>query len=218
MDVLEREPSARYSQPSTIVPSARHHLDAVVNLCRTVLQKLILEWVVAILVLACSATTALADTTPTREYRIKAAFLYNFAKFVEWPDQTWSQIGDFTVCMLGEDPFGSAIYTIEGKLVKGRSVKIRPISTRHTADECQIVFVANYDYTLSEVLKLFKGRSVLTVGETADFVDEGGIIGLLIRNNKVRFAVNQHAALQNGLQISSQLLRLAEHVIQEPQN
>ena len=160
-------------------------------------------------------TSTLGGEVGTREYQLKAAFLYNFAKFVEWPGQTSADNGNgFVLCLLGKDPFGTALDTIEGKLVKGRPIQILAIAGGQSVSDCDMAFVGADDARrVSELLEPMQGLAILTIGEAENFTERGGMIRLLIESNKVRFDINNQAANDHGLRISSQLLKLAKHVI-----
>jgi len=151
----------------------------------------------------------------SRTYKIKAAFIYNFTKFVIWPQQD-SNLGavSFNVCILGDDRLTAAANTIQGKSVQGKDLQIKTITNVGESGECKIIFLAiSNTEQLQQALESIKGTSVLSVGDSSDFVDNGGIIGLFVENNKVRFDINSLAADDNGLKINSRLLELANRVI-----
>jgi hypothetical protein len=152
-----------------------------------------------------------AQDSPS-EYQLKAAFVYNFAKFVDWPSKVYSgPQSPFSICILGTDPFGSIIDdTLRGKTVADHPVIIRRDKDAAAARHCQIVFVsASERRHLPDVLASLKGASVLVVGDVDGFAAAGGAIELTLQENRVRFAINPGAADGAGLKISSQLLALA---------
>ncbi|HEX9943461.1 MAG TPA: YfiR family protein [Thermoanaerobaculia bacterium] len=162
-----------------------------------------------------AAATAAAQPLATSEYAVKAAFLYNFARFVEWPATAFRGPRDpMTFCVLGEDPFGGELdQMISGKTVMGRQIVVRRVAQLAGLEECRILFVSSSERPrLAQVLAAVGDRAVLTVGEEESFVRAGGIIGFVIRQNRVRFQVDRGAAARAGLAISSQLLELAEAV------
>ena len=164
------------------------------------------------LVLA-GALERLEARTPS-EYEVKAAFLYNFAKFVKWPED--GRLGaTFVFGVLGEDPFGPVLdQTLAGKTVLGRKAEVRRIDTAEAASKVQILFVGSSERPhLAEILKALEGTSVLTVGEMDHFTDRGGMIAFKLRNELVRFEINLDQVQRARLKMSSQLLRLAERVI-----
>ncbi len=152
---------------------------------------------------------ASAQSLSSREYEIKAAYLYNFIKYVDWPSY-----GDtITIGVLGSDPFGPALAPLNGKTVKGRRLVIKHLDSVRDAQQCQIIFVSSSEkQRLQEIFESLRSARVLTVGETQGFADGGGIINFIEENNKVRFEINAEAARRTGLNISSELLKLARLV------
>ena len=163
---------------------------------------------------ASSAFSARAQSSSDREYLIKAAFLYNFLRFVEWPAEALPEgDGSIVVCLVGEDPFGEALESIKGKTVKSKDLVIRRILTLQSLGGCQLLFVSSSEKNrLPEIIGALKGRAVLTVGELDGFTQRGGIIRFLIERNNVRFEINVDMAERTGLKISSKLLNLAKVV------
>jgi YfiR/HmsC-like len=156
-----------------------------------------------------------AQAKPSREYELKAAFLFNFAKFVEWPSNAFANPeAPFLVCVLGPDPFGSVLDdALRGKAIAEHSVNV--IRVQHVADisGCQILFVAaSESHLLPEILAKLHGQCVLVIGETNDFASLGGVIQFTLEENRVRFFINTDAADRAGLKISSKLLALAKIV------
>ena len=156
---------------------------------------------------------ARAGETGIEEYQIKAAFLFNFAKFVEWPAQAFkSADSPIEICVLGPDPFGSSLdKAVEGKAVGNRRFVIREVRDAPQAGECHILFVSAAGWAQSRaVLRDIKKCCVLTVGETGEFIAGGGMINLRLEEARVRMEINPDAAERAGLRISSKLLSLAE--------
>ncbi len=152
------------------------------------------------------------------EYQVKVAFLYNFAKFVEWPPHLFGDpAAPFTLGILGNDPFCEALErTLQGKSVNGRSIAVRRLRAAEPIHGVQILFISpSVGRDLPRVLAALKGVPVLTVGDRDRFAREGGIINFRIEENKVRFEINLDAAERAGLKVSSKLLTVA-HVIREP--
>lgn len=148
----------------------------------------------------------------SREYQIKAAFLYNFAKFVEWPAQAFHGPSDaLSLCLLGHDPFGRILdETLAGKTVQGRPLVLIRHETWPPRQACHILFIsASKQALLEQTFAALKGASILTVGDTPRFAHRGGIINLTMDENRVRLEINLRAAETAGLTISSQLLKLA---------
>jgi uncharacterized protein DUF4154 len=149
------------------------------------------------------------------EYQVKAAFMYNFAKFVEWPPQAFKTSTDpIAICIVGQSPFGSALdAAVSGKTVEGRTFLVRHLSDEQPSTGCQILFVSTSEHRrVHAILDAIKTGGVLTVGETETFASEGGVINFKIESGKVRLQVNVDAAEQAKLRISSKLLSLAQIV------
>jgi len=147
------------------------------------------------------------------EYQVKAAFLFNFAKFVEWPAAAFKGPEDpLAICVLGQDPFGTILEdVVRNKTVSNRAFVIREVSNAQQAISCQIVFVsASERKRFRPLLDGLKGRSILTVGEAEDFTANGGIINFKLKDARVRIEIDAGAADRAGLRISSKLLSLAD--------
>jgi hypothetical protein len=147
------------------------------------------------------------------EYQVKAACLYHFAKFVEWPAAAMK--GEVVlVGVLGKDPFGPALeFMFQDKTLQGRRFEVRRVSHVSEAQPCHVLFLnVNDEVELRRALESLSGSPVLTVGNHHLFVASGGMIQLFVEENKVRFDINLTAAKKSGLAISAQLLRLARNV------
>ena len=149
-----------------------------------------------------------------KEHEVKAAFLYNFAKFVKWPADGGPG-KTFVVAVLGEDPFGAVLdRTFAGKTLAERPVEVRRLAVADESADVQLLFVsASERARLPQVLKALEGRSVLTVGELDRFDEKGGMIAFRVRDDVVRFDVNLAELERARLKMSSQLLRLAQRVL-----
>ena len=149
------------------------------------------------------------------EYQVKAVFLYNFARFVEWPADPPTV--PIVIGILGEDPFGNALEeTVRGKTINGHELAVKHLKSGQEARGCQIVFVASSERRrLRPLLASLGGAGVLTVGETEGFAESGGIISFTLEDDRVRFEINVDAAQRAGLKISSKLLSLAK-VVRDP--
>lgn len=155
--------------------------------------------------------TTRAQPVTSREYLVKAAFLYNFAKFVQWPQGAFKDAdAPLVLCILGDDPFGSALNVLAGKTVGGRRLVIQRARNLTGLAPCHILFVASLRQpALRQVLGKVKGKPILTVSEIPDFTHQGGIIQFFTVQSKIRFEINPAAAAANDLKVSSQLLKLA---------
>ena len=160
------------------------------------------------------------DSSNSSEYLIKAGFIFNFAKFVDWPPATFAQPDSpIVIGILGTDPFGAIIdQIVQEKKIGGRGFVVRRLkwgTDLKDLKECKILFVgASERVHIDELVQIVKGLPILTVGETPGFAERGGMIRLVLEDNKVRFEVNVEAARQAGLTISSRLLTLAR-IIQQ---
>jgi hypothetical protein len=151
----------------------------------------------------------------TREYDLKAAFLFNFAQFVEWPPEAFPDASSpFVICILGDDPFGKSLDEIvANEAIRNRRVVVRRHRDMQEISTCHILYVgASETPRLSQVLAALAGRHILTVGETDLFTTHNGIIQFLVVENRLRLRINVEAAKMAKLSISSQLLRQAEIV------
>lgn len=149
---------------------------------------------------------------------LKAAYLFNFAKFVAWPEDRFdSDSAPLIFCMVGKDPLKGALGRItSGRSVQGRQIKIQKYASPAAANECHILFIESVvSDQPADVLKKYDGGGVLTVGEAAGFAQLGGVANFYIEGKKVRFEINKQAAQDQRLRISSRLLKLARIVSTE---
>jgi len=166
-------------------------------------------------VVLCFMAVGMQAQTPT-EYQVKAAFLYNFAKFIEWPTSGFPDASaPLRICVLGQDPFGQELHAITNeKTVNGRKFQVDQVVDLQLARTCHILFIASSEKArVKRILGSLRGTDVLTVGDTQGFAEQGGMINLVLENNRVLFEVNRKAAEQAGLKISSKLLSVAKLVI-----
>jgi len=156
------------------------------------------------------------------EYEIKAAFLYNFGKFIEWPDDHKPNADEpFIIGILGQDPFGRILDRLAARnRLKDHKIELKRFKKTSDVRFCHILFISqSKQERLSDILEKVRTECTVTVSEIDDFVEKGGIIRLLTTpENKVRFEINNSAALDVGLKISSRLLRLAENLKIGPTN
>jgi len=179
----------------------------------------------AMLVLAAAAATwwaapAAADpqpepVNPPSEYTVKAAFLYGFGQFVEWPPKTFADpSAPFVIGVAGDDPFGGALDEIAAKrTIQGRRIVIR----RFAAPDdyrvpCQILFVSRSLSADQQAmfLKKAEGQAVLTVGETPGFTEKGGIVNFFVEGDRIRFEINAETARAARLRMDAKLLSLGK--------
>jgi hypothetical protein len=154
------------------------------------------------------------DPRPT-DYQVKATYLYNFGRFIEWPGNVAAaQGGSFTVCVLGQDPFGPSLdATLAGETIGGKTVVAKRISSAEESGDCQIVFLSRMDDSrLNQIIAGLDKKAVLTVSDMSQFVKRGGMIQFVLEGKKVRFEVNLTATQHAGLTLSSELLKVATAV------
>ena len=160
-----------------------------------------------------------AQRTSSGEYEVKAAFLYHFAEFVDWPPDAFkNETSPLTYCTFGEDPFqGGLEASLAGKTIGARPLRVRHVKQLQEIPECQILFIAaSQKKRITAILASVKTAPVLTVADSDHFVNEGGVIGFLAEEKKIRFEINLKAATDARLRISAKLLALAETVIGDP--
>jgi len=169
--------------------------------------------------LAQLSSQRLAFAAEFDEYQVKAAFLYNFAKFVEWPSGSFTNSTDpIGICIIGKNPFGSTLENMmQGKKEGGRTFAVRWLPDTQQVHDCQILFIgAGERKRIRALLAVLKGAAILTVGETNDFTALGGVIDFKLDGTRVHIQIDVRMAEQNHLKISSKLLSLAEIVKQQP--
>jgi len=171
-------------------------------------------WLGPFLVLAlvlCLGLSSEAADAPL-ESQIQAVFLLNFTKFIEWPPGSLGpSYSSFNICILGNDPFGTALdQVVAGEVVYGRRIAVQKTDREPEAGSCQIVFTDSQDYDAKLLSRL--GRGVLTVGVGPGFIRSGGMIAFVLENRRVTFEINRPAAESAGLTLSSRLLAVAKAV------
>lgn len=150
-----------------------------------------------------------------QEHDVKAAFLYNFTKFVEWPPEAFrSPESPMAICVFGEDPFGESLdAVVRGETLNGRRLVVRRTRDLQELRDCQTLFVPGAERErFAEVFSALRDASVLTVGEVDGFLPQGGVIRFVVDQGRVRFEINLDAAERSRLKLSSKLLRLARAV------
>jgi hypothetical protein len=183
---------------------------------RFVLRRFVTQFVAGVLcVLVSGAPLVRAQRELPSEYEVKAAFLYNFAKFVEWPADTYPDPNaPIRLCVLGEDPFGRILdHAVLDKTVNGRRLMILRSRQVQELRDCHILFIsASEKKRLPEIFAALQGSNVLSVGDTEQFAELGGAIQFTLQDNRVRLTINLDAAERARLKISSKLLSLARVV------
>ncbi len=178
-----------------------------------------------------TAPKAQADSASSREYQVKAAFLYNFIMFVDWTDEKMPAVNEpIIIGIIGKDPFGKAFDPVKDKQAKDRKVAVKRFKgleelkksgeaefnqELEAIRKCHLLFICpSEEKVVREIIDLIKDSNILTVGDMPKFLEAGGgIVNFVLEEQKVRFEIDANAANQAGLKIRSQLLRLATRVI-----
>jgi hypothetical protein len=149
-----------------------------------------------------------------REYRIKAAYLYNLSKFITWPDEgAQDKSAPVMICVYGYNPFGQYLEKLQERTVKGRPIAIRYVNDHQPISGCQILFISQHNTTTPKALTMSPSSSpVLTVSDDEDFLNHGGLVALVTVNNNVQLDINLSRAKQAGFIISANLLEVARKI------
>ena len=167
-----------------------------------------------------------SETEHEQEYKVKAAFLYNFLKFIEWPSTKLADEKTISIGIIGKNPFGKAFEPVLDKKIGDNKIALKMFKSleqsKLTSEQinnirkCHVLFICESEKKqFKEIMELVKDHNVLTVGDTKDFLESGGIINFLIVDQKVSFEISNYVAKQSKLNVRSQLLRLAKKVIEE---
>ncbi|MCB0072662.1 MAG: YfiR family protein [Caldilineaceae bacterium] len=172
-----------------------------------------------LLLCACSAGTAVAGSAgrSAEEPAMVAAYLFNFGRFVQWPDAAFDgNKAPIEFCLYGDHPLDDHLDSLRGKRIGRREVAIRRLQRGAETSGCHVLFIsASEQRYLRPLLREHSGRPVLTVSEIGDFAALGGVIGLVSNNRRLAFEINTETALRSSLTVSSQLLKLARRVVHE---
>lgn len=169
----------------------------------------------AVLAFATVATTLSRAQAPLSEADLKAALVFNFARYVEWPEQAFaSREAPITICVLGRDRLGAAFAALDGRKLQSRAARVRTGVATNDMRGCHVVFVGDLaERQYAGVVRSLAGQPVLTIGEAENFIDSGGAIGIVEGEQRLQFEVNRNALEQAHLKVSSQLLKLARAVV-----
>lgn len=147
------------------------------------------------------------------EYEVKAAFVYNFLAFIEWPSSANRTADAVRMCILGDPTRAGAFDDLEGQVSAGRRIEVSRPASLDDLKGCDVLFIASSEQrSLARIMKALQGTPVLSIGDTAGFAQQGVVINFYLEQKKVRFEINMTAAQQAGLTISSKLLKLAGSV------
>jgi hypothetical protein len=173
-----------------------------------------------VVLISLGANARSVQTGKPVEYEVKAAFLYNFSKFVKWPAAALRNRNEFTICVIGRDPFGTSLdMLLAGETVDGKRVVARRIAGATDTATCEIAFISvSEERRLKETLATLARANTLTVSDIPQFAQRGGMIEFILSGNKVRFDINLTPAERSGLTLGSDLLRVAESVKRNPED
>ena len=205
---------------TNFVAAGSHWLATLGTLCRFVARSLFIRLAMLLLVAAASAwlpVSANAQDAVPLDYQVKAAFLVNFPKYVDWPSDAFAGTNaSITVAVFGDDNVANEFQNMiqSGLVIDGHPVVLKRIkSEADITGSSQILFIATSERArVSAILQKVKGSSVLLVGESDNFLDQGGMINMVPKNRKIRLQINLGAARQASLKISSRLLVAADVV------
>jgi hypothetical protein len=151
------------------------------------------------------------------EFSLKAAFIYNFSKFVEWPESAYRGRRDFCIATLGRSPLDRELAALSGKVVQGRSIVFRKVNSPEDATQCQVLVISRSERAkLEEILDTLRDLPVLTIAEGDDFCKKGGMLSLEKENGKIVFDVNFRETQRAKLKPNSQLLKLGRRIYGRP--
>jgi len=172
-------------------------------------MKYFAKWILLYLFLWMStASIVLAESRPDQDTLLKAAFIYKFTKFIHWPEHV--KPNSLVLCTLGDDKL---VDVIVNNIAPNQKIRVKPVLDKSAIDNCQILYIASSEQGSYRSLDvIIRNTAILTISELPGFVESGGIVELTYEANRIRFDINLDAARQNGLEISSGLLKLARKV------
>lgn len=189
-----------------MLPHKKCHISIQI-FCKWIYKSFLLQFVIALLLLTFQPLIS-ADQV---EYQVKAAYLYQFTKFTEWPGKEFLNTNTpIRICVLGTNPFGQLLDDINNKKSQNRHLEIKYLSSINNLSKCHVIFISqSEEYKLKQILTLTKDSPVLTVSDINDFAERGGIIGLIISQGNIRLEINYDASSTAGVKLSSKLLEIA---------
>lgn len=179
------------------------------------MNRYLTPFLIAVLLTAGFRTTCIAtDVSPPAASQVKAAMIFNLAKFIDWPAEVFpSGNTPFMICLIGKSALGPALETLAGKAVKGRRVIVRHVSRSDDFNTCHSLVIGESELRrIPAILDHTGRRPVVTISDLPGFAGAGGIIGLVEQEGKIRFEINLEIARQSNIRISPQLIRLA-HIV-----
>jgi hypothetical protein len=167
--------------------------------------------IAALLFIFLSPTNSFGEPKGYSEYKIKAGYIYNFARFIKWPEQSFeNHPNSFLLCLIEGDPFASQFDKVKGKSITGKKLTIKRLSSQGNLKQCQILFIPTTKRkNMRAIIKSLKNSHVLTVGEVQGFHKLGGMVGLIKKDNQVKLEINLQATKKKELRINAKLLEIA---------
>lgn len=158
----------------------------------------------------CTSYADQSEGIQSSEYKIKAVYLYNFLKFTDFNrDESQDSSDIIRITILGNDPFGDSFAPLEGKAIKGKSLQVTRIDDINAVKKCDLLYICNSENSkLKHIIGELGNTGILTVGETTEFTELGGIISFFMEDEIVQFSINIPAAENAGIEFSTQLLQL----------
>ncbi len=180
-------------------------------------RRLLMLITAPVVVALLSGNSVASSSIGSTEYNLKAAYLYQFTKFTQWPSQLFSdQDSPIQICILGKDPFGKSLDSFSNRVSQGRKLSIKYLPSLQNITNCHVVFISrSEDQKLPQILHRIEGSPVLSVSDIDNFAHRGGIIGFVPRQRKVGLEINIEASHASGTKISSKLLEVATLVQQD---
>ena len=179
------------------------------------MRNLIAVIVFSIIFSASQADPLYAGPREYEEYEVKAAFLGNFLKFIDWPKRE-RDAGNYRVCIYGSDPFGDHAGIIDGTKIKGRTIQIKRPGSLRSLGECNLVFIASSERRrINSILESLRDLDIVTVGDTEGYAKQGVMFNFYIEARKVKFEINLASIKRSRINVSSQLLKLGRIVDHE---
>lgn len=167
-------------------------------------------------VLLCQPDSRCAETS-SGEYSLKAAFIYNFSKFMDWPDNAFHGKNEFCIATLGRTPLDRSLAALSGRPVHGRTIVFRQVATAEEATRCQVLFIGRSELSrMDAILETLRDLPVLTIADRADFSKRGGMLTLDQENGRIVFDINYRETQRSRLKPSSQLMKLARKIYGRP--
>lgn len=169
--------------------------------------------IIFILVICCKA--AVLDAGTPSEYQVKAAYLYNFAKFIRWPESAFvGNDAPLIIGVLGQNSFAGKLMPLSSRMVRNRPIEVKYFKTLKEVQSCHLLYLNISEYgKLESILAKLRCRPIITIGDDQKFASRGGVIQFVTVRGRLRFIINLDVAKSNRIQIDAQLLSLATEVV-----